>query len=163
VISGPVAEGKAKLTELGRKLGVADRLVFPGFVPDQEMPALYSGASVYACPSLYEGFGLTPLEAMTCGVPVVCHNGTSLPEVCGEAALFSDARHPGMFAEALRRALEDSALRLQLIKLGYENVRRFSHAHSAQATLGLYCELHASSPCGRRRMGPTNNGVKSRA
>jgi glycosyltransferase involved in cell wall biosynthesis len=145
VISGPIAEGEAKLTKLGRELGIADRLVFPGFVPDLDMPGLYSGAAVYACPSLYEGFGLTPLEAMACGVPVVCHNGTSLPEVCGNAALFSDARQPEIFADALRRAIEDSALRAQLMQLGYENVRRFSHARSAGATLNLYLELQGSA------------------
>ena len=148
VISGPLAEGKAKLSQIGRDLGIADRLVFPGFVPERDMPGLYSGAMIYACPSLYEGFGFTPLEAMACGVPVVCHNGTSLPEVCGNAALFSDARQPEVFADALRQALEDSALRARLTRLGYENARRFSPTQSAAATLKLYLELQGStSPC----------------
>jgi glycosyltransferase involved in cell wall biosynthesis len=160
-ISGPIGDGKARLSQLGGERGIADRLVFPGFVPDEDMPALYCGASLYACPSLYEGFGLTPLEAMACGVPVVCHNGTSLPEVCGNAALFSDARQPEMFAEALRRALEDSTLRAELTKLGYENLRRFSHERSAEATMDLYLELHSSPSCSRPTMRPTNNGVKS--
>lgn len=163
VISGPIAEGQEKLTQLGQKLGIADRLVFPGFVPDQDMPGLYSGASVYACPSLYEGFGLTPLEAMTCGVPVVCHKGTSLPEVCGNAALFTDARQPQIFADALQQSLEDSALREQLIQLGYDNVRRFSPTRSAEATLKLYLELQSSTSFSRRKVRPTNNGVKSGA
>jgi glycosyltransferase involved in cell wall biosynthesis len=163
VISGPIAEGQAMLTQLGQKLGIAHRLVFPGFVPDQDMPALYSGASVYACPSLYEGFGLTPLEAMTCGVPVVCHKGTSLPEVCGDAAFFSDARHPQIFADALQKSLEDSILRAQLIQLGYENVRRFSPTRSAEATLSLYLKLHSSASCRDHRIRSASSRVKSDA
>jgi glycosyltransferase involved in cell wall biosynthesis len=163
VISGPIAEGKSELTKISHHLGIADRVLFPGFIPEQDMPGLYSGAAVYACPSLYEGFGFTPLEAMSCGVPVVCHNGTSLPEVCGNAALFSDAQRPEMFAHALRQALEDSELRARMIKLGYENARRFSPARSAGATMDLYLELHSSSSCSPRKMRPSNNGVKSGA
>jgi glycosyltransferase involved in cell wall biosynthesis len=144
-ISGPIGEGEAALSTLAQDLGIADRLVFPGFVREEDMPGLYSGAVVYACPSLYEGFGFTPLEAMACGVPVVCHNGTSLPEVCGKAALLSDARRPEMFADALRQVLEDSDTRARLTRLGYENVTRFSPAGSAGATLELYLELQSSA------------------
>lgn len=144
VISGPIKEGKAKLSRIAEDLGIANRLVFSGFVKEEDMAALYSGAAVYACPSLYEGFGFTPLEAMACGVPVVCHNGTSLPEVCGEAALYGDARQPLQFAEALRKALEDSELRQRLKRLGYENARRFTATRSAAATMDLYLEMYKS-------------------
>ncbi|MGA2847835.1 MAG: glycosyltransferase family 1 protein [Terracidiphilus sp.] len=145
VISGPIEEGRTRLSKIAEDLNITDRLVFSGFVREEDMAALYSGAAVYACPSLYEGFGFTPLEAMACGVPVVCHNGTSLPEVCGEAALYSDARQPNQFAEALRRALEDSELRVRLTRLGYENARRFSTTRSAAATMKLYLEMHDSA------------------
>lgn len=141
VISGPVDKGKAALSALAEELGISARLKFAGFVPDRDLPGLLSGAAIYACPSLYEGFGLTPLEAMACGVPVVCHGGTSLPEVCGEAALYSDAREPEQFAGALRKVLDDPELRGRMVQLGFQNVQRFSNEASAKATLTLYGEL----------------------
>lgn len=141
VISGPVDQGKAILSDLAQKLGIDDRLKFAGFVPDSDLPGLLSGAAIYACPSLYEGFGYTPLEAMACGVPVVCHRGTSLPEVCGEAAVYADATDPDQFADALRKVLDDSDLRARMVRLGFQNVQRFSHETSAIATLKLYSEL----------------------
>jgi glycosyltransferase involved in cell wall biosynthesis len=109
------------------------------------MPAVYSGAAVYACPSLYEGFGQTTLEAMACGAPVVCHNGTSLPEVCGEAALYADARNPEQFAAAFRQVLEDSGLRVRLKRLGAENIKRFSTDRTALATVGLYNQIMSAA------------------
>jgi len=141
VIAGPLEEGRVLLSKMAQELNVADRLIMPGFVEDRDMSALYAGAAVYACPSLYEGFGFTPLEAMACGVPVVCHNGTSLPEVCGEAAHYCDARNPAMFAAALRQVLEDSDLRARLRKLGAENIKRFSSERAALATIDVYNEL----------------------
>jgi glycosyltransferase involved in cell wall biosynthesis len=138
VISGPIGQGKALLSQLSRDLGIEGHLVFPGFVEERDIPALYSGASVYACPSLYEGFGQTPLEAMACGIPVVCHNGTSLPEVCGKAALFGDARDPEDFASILCQALGDSAMRSQMIRMGYANIQRFSSTRTGETILQLY-------------------------
>lgn len=141
VISGPVKQGKANLSELARNLGILDRVVFAGFIDEKDMSGLYSAAAVYACPSLYEGFGFTPLEAMVCGTPVVCHHGTSLPEVCGSAALYSDARQPELFAQALNQAISDPHQRTRMTQLGFENVLRFSVDHTASATLDLYNQL----------------------
>jgi len=93
---------------------------------------------VYACPSLYEGFGFTVLEAMACGTPVVCSSATSLPEVAGEAALYADPRNPDEFAHALARVFSDNELRRQLVASGHENCRRFIWESAAARTLAIY-------------------------
>ncbi len=138
VIAGPMAEGEADLRRIASELGIVERTIFTGFVPDADLRALYSGARVYACPSLYEGFGFTVLEAMACAVPVVCTPGASLPEVAADAALYADSRNPQEFAAALRRAFSEVELRRQLIEQGHKNRRRFSWRSAAQATLAAY-------------------------
>src|SRR5260370_24277266 len=72
LLAGPLAEGELVLRRIAAELSIEESEVFPGFVPDEDLPTLYSAARVYACPSLYEGFGFTVLEAMACGTPVVC-------------------------------------------------------------------------------------------
>jgi len=138
VIAGPMEDGEEMLRRLAQVLGVADRVVFTGFVEDGDLPALYSGASVYACPSLYEGFGFTVLEAMACGVPVVCSRESSLPEVAGSAALYADARNPQEFGNALYQAFCDQALRAMLVNKGTNNLQRFQWKHAAERTLAVY-------------------------
>ena len=138
VIAGPMEDGEEMLRRLAQDLGVADRVVFTGFVEDGDLPALYSGASVYACPSLYEGFGFTVLEAMACGVPVVCSRETSLPEVAGSAALYADARNPQEFGNALYQVFRDQALRAMLVNKGTNNLQRFQWKHAAEQTLAVY-------------------------
>jgi alpha-1,3-rhamnosyl/mannosyltransferase len=102
------------------------RVVFPGGVPDGDLPALYSGASAFVFPSLYEGFGIPPLEAMACGTPVVCSDAPPLPDVVGEAALVVNARRPEALSEAIARVLDDADLRSKLRAKGLERVKRFS-------------------------------------
>jgi glycosyltransferase involved in cell wall biosynthesis len=138
VIAGPIAEGKEELQRLALELGVAEKLIFTGFVPDSDLPALYCGARLYACPSLYEGFGFTVLEAMSCGVPVVCSAATSLPEVAGEAALYADAQNPKEFAHALSLAYSNAELRRELIEKGHRNCARFSWESAARGALATY-------------------------
>jgi glycosyltransferase involved in cell wall biosynthesis len=138
VIAGPMSEGEDELRELARELEIAHRVVFTGFVPDSDLRTLYSAARVYACPSLYEGFGFTVLEAMACGVPVVCSRESSLPEVAGDAALYADPRIPQEYALALRQVFDDVDLRRQLIERGFRNRLRFSWEHAAIATLAAY-------------------------
>ena len=138
VIAGPMEDGEHNLRRLAQELGILDRVVFTGFVPDEDLAALYSGASVYACPSLYEGFGFTVLEAMACGVPVVCSRETSLPEVAGAAALYADARNPQEFGSALYQAFTDRALRTLLIGKGATNLHRFQWKRAAEQTLAVY-------------------------
>jgi glycosyltransferase involved in cell wall biosynthesis len=145
VIAGPMNEGEGELKELAEKLGIEKRVVFAGFVDDLDLQALYSAAHVYACPSLYEGFGFTVLEAMACGVPVVCSTAASLPEVCGPAALYADPRNPEEFAQALRRAFVDPEVRRLLIESGRKNCQRFRWENAAQQTIAVYHEA-VSSP-----------------
>jgi glycosyltransferase involved in cell wall biosynthesis len=138
VIAGPIEEGRAALQQLASELDLADHVIFTGFVDDADLPALYSGARVYACPSLYEGFGLTVLEAMACGAPVVCSAEASLPEVAGSAALYADARHAAEFGDALYEAFTDDDLRRVLVKKGFAHVSRFSCHEAAAKTLAVY-------------------------
>lgn len=138
VIAGPLGEGAAQLHRMAEELGVGRCLCLPGFVPDDDLQALYTAARVYACPSLYEGFGFTILEAMACGLPVVCSAETSLPEVAGTAAFFADPRRSRDFASALERAFFDVGLRSEMIEKGFANVRRFSWEKVAARAVTVY-------------------------
>ena len=138
VIAGPTAEGEPILRRHAQELGIAQHVIFTGFVNDADLRALYSGARVYACPSLYEGFGFTVLEAMACGTPVVCSSATSLPEVAGKAALYFDPHKPEGMATQLLRAFSDDALRASLILDGRSNLLRFSWEETARQTLAVY-------------------------
>jgi glycosyltransferase involved in cell wall biosynthesis len=137
VIAGPLKEGKPLLLTLAGELGISARLKLTDFVNDDELRALYSGARLYACPSLYEGFGFTVLEAMACGAPVVCSAETSLPEVAGDAAYYANPRDPGEFGQALFRVFTDDGVRTALIAKGLENLKRFSWERAAAQTLGV--------------------------
>lgn len=138
VIVGPMGDGQNELSRLAESLGIRDEIIFTGVVDDEELRSIYSAARVYACPSLYEGFGFTVLEAMACETPVVCSRDTSLPEVAGEAALFADPRVPEEFAAALHLAFTDAQVRSALIEIGKQNLQRFSWANAARDTLDVY-------------------------
>ncbi len=140
VIAGPMENGEQELRYAADELKIGGRVVYTGFVEENDMPALYSAARVYACPSLYEGFGFTVLEAMACGAPVVCSAESSLPEVCGSAALYADARNADAFGHALHQAFTDESLRAHLVQKGQKNVARFSWRNTALHTLRIYQE-----------------------
>ena len=122
------------------RLNLEDRVVFPGFVADADLPALYSLASVFAYPSLYEGFGLPVLEAMACGTPVVCSNASSLPEVAGDAALLVDPTDVDALARALDQALNDQPLRQAMRIRGQSQAARFTWSAAARTLLDAYHE-----------------------
>jgi glycosyltransferase involved in cell wall biosynthesis len=149
VIAGPLNEGERGLRGLAEQLKISDQVVFTGFVNDSDLAALYSRAHLYACPSLYEGFGFTILEAMACGVPVVCSAEASLPEIAGDAALYADARDPLQFGAALHRAFTDIDLRRNMVVKGRANVQRFNWRSTALQTLEVYQRIigapHAGS------------------
>lgn len=115
------------------------------FVEEEDKPAIYSGASLFVFPSLYEGFGLPPLEAMSCGAPVVCSNRTSLPEVVGDAALLVDPEDTRALVEAMRQALTDSSLQTELRARSLQRAKQFSWQKTAQETLAVYEEVLARS------------------
>jgi glycosyltransferase involved in cell wall biosynthesis len=108
-----------------------------GYVSDAELRALYENAACFVYPSLYEGFGLPPLEAMICGCPAVVARSASLPEVCGDAALYCDPRDPRDLAQQIRRLLDSPAERAELRERGQAHARRFTWSASATSLLGL--------------------------
>ena len=128
-----------------RRLGHRDQLHqhvrFLGFVPDETLAVLYRLASVFVFPSLSEGFGLPPLEAMAAGAPVITSNVSSRPEVVGDAALLIDPRDAGAIADAVVRVLGDPALRADLVRRGLERVKAFSWDRSVARTREVYASL----------------------
>jgi glycosyltransferase involved in cell wall biosynthesis len=120
------------------RLGLEEKVVFPGFVADEDLPALYNLADLFVFPSLYEGFGLPPLEALACGTPVITSDASSLPEVMGEAGLMVEATDVEALAEAMGRVLEDDALREGMIARGLEQARQFTWQKAAARLLNLY-------------------------
>jgi glycosyltransferase involved in cell wall biosynthesis len=118
-----------------------DRVRILGFVDEADLPALYRNAALFAFPSLYEGFGLPVLEAMACGVPVVCANGSSLPEVAGDAALLVDPFDVDGLAEAMARVLKDPGLRRQMVARGAAQAARFTWARAARQLVGVFEDL----------------------
>lgn len=127
-----------------RELGLEEEVIFPGFVPDEDLPAIYSAAELLAFPSLYEGFGLPVLEAMACGTPVVCSNTSSLPEVAGDAALLIPPQDVRAWVEALERVVRDASLRAALRRRGLEQAARFTWERAARRTLEIYREAYAA-------------------
>lgn len=127
--------------ELARSLQVSDYIDWTGYLSDTDMVKAYQQADVLMHPSRYEGFGLQIVEAMACGLPVVCSRGGSLPEVAGEAAITHDADDVAGFAQSLQRVLTDPVLANSMTEKGYANVTRFSWEKTAKATLAVYHEL----------------------
>jgi glycosyltransferase involved in cell wall biosynthesis len=121
------------------RFGVRDRVILTGWLSEAEKIALYQAATVYATPSIYEGFGLTALEAMACGTPVIAANRTSLPEVVGDAGILVEPDAPAI-TEALIRTMNDDALRDDLRARGLEQASRFSWAETARLTAAAYRE-----------------------
>ncbi len=119
------------------RLGLASRVIFPGYVEEADLPALLSGALALVFPSLYEGFGIPVLEAGACGVPVITSNTSSLPEVAGDAALLVDPHDVDAIADAMFRIATDAELRAELDRRGQENVKRFSWEKCARETLAV--------------------------
>ena len=122
-------------------LGLSDDVVFTGYVADADLPALLSGARLFAFPSLYEGFGFPVVGAMSCGVPVVCSDGSSLPEVAGDAALLVDPLDTAALAAAMARLLTDESLRADLIARGYRQAQQFSWERAARQMMDVIEEI----------------------
>lgn len=120
------------------ELRLGGNVLFLGYVPDWELPALYSLAEVFAFPSFYEGFGLPPLEAMACGVPTVVSNVASLPEAVGDGALLVPPEDTEALAEALYGLLSDDALREEMRRKGLERAQRFSWQKTGEEVLAHY-------------------------
>lgn len=125
-------------------LGMTGQIIYR-FIEEEDKPAIYSGASLFVFPSLYEGFGLDPLEAMSCGTAVVCSNRSSLPEVVGDAAITVDPEDLRALIDAMRRVLSDSDLRANLQARSLQRAAQFSWHKTASETLAVYEETLAVS------------------
>jgi glycosyltransferase involved in cell wall biosynthesis len=147
VVAGARGWKNSNVDRLIQRSGLTEQEVrFLGFVPDDDLPLLYSGAAVFVFPSLYEGFGLPVLEAMACGVPVVASNVSSIPEVARDAAILVSPRCPEEFADAVRRVGEDAGLRSTLIRKGLQRAQQFQWTAAATKLLRLFEETAAISP-----------------
>jgi glycosyltransferase involved in cell wall biosynthesis len=118
---------------------------FVGFVPEEHLSALYTGAELFAYPSLYEGFGLPVLEAMACGTPVVCSNSSSLPEFAGDAAILFPPEDSDALADALEAVCTDSATRDRLKARGLERADRYQWENSARRLIEIYEQVHQAN------------------
>jgi glycosyltransferase involved in cell wall biosynthesis len=138
VIAGHWDPRYPEARELAERLGLGAMVRFLPGVAETDLPALLSGAALFAFPSLYEGFGLPPLEALACGAPVLCGDRSSLPEVVGDAALRVDTRSVVALADGMARLLGDAALRARLCAAGPTRAAQFSWRRTAELTLAVY-------------------------
>jgi glycosyltransferase involved in cell wall biosynthesis len=135
VLVGGAGAAEPSLLRQIATLGIADDVILAGYVRREHLPALYSAATCFLWASLYEGFGLPPLEAMACGTPVVSSNRTSMPEVLGEAAILVDPLQPAAMAAALKLLLSSDQLRQRLRRAGLQRAARYSWQQTAQTVL----------------------------
>jgi glycosyltransferase involved in cell wall biosynthesis len=154
VISGAPHSGNElvfpPLAPLIRERGIERRVILTGKVPDEDLLPLHQGAAVYCTPSTYEGFGLTPLDAMACGVPVVVADRTSLPEVVGTAGILVEPA-PDTVAAAISQVLSDNVLARRLRNRAIARATEFSWDATADATLQTY---QAAVRASQRSAGP---------
>ena len=135
---GPEADFRGRTLEEVERLGLGRDVVFTGYVPQERMAHYYSHAGCLALPSLHEGFGLTPLEAMSCGCPVVASDAGAIPEVVGDAALTVDPLDEAALAAALRNVLTDETRRKEMIARGLNRAGLFSWERAARETLQVH-------------------------
>ncbi len=138
VLGGQSAWGSQQYRSLISDLGLDGEVLLPGFVPPTDLAPLYSGADLFVFPSLYEGFGLPPLEAMACGTPVAVSDVSSMPEVAGEAAVYFNPLDTSSIAAAMKRVLSDPPLSAELKNQGIARAATFSWHQTAQETLAAY-------------------------
>jgi glycosyltransferase involved in cell wall biosynthesis len=138
VLVGKKAWLFAETIRAAKASGLGKKVIFTGYVPESDLPLLYTDALCFVYPSYFEGFGLPPLEAMSCGTPVITGNRTSLPEVVGDAALMVDPFNEEAITDALRLMIQDTELRHDLSRKGLEQARRFNWRETARLTLDAY-------------------------
>jgi glycosyltransferase involved in cell wall biosynthesis len=143
VLAGKGSPYANELRQLAASLGLSNSIVFTGYIRGEDKPALLTGAAGLVFPSLYEGFGLPLLEAMSCRVPVLTSDVSSLPEVAGNAAILVDPFCISHIAEGIERLVNDTDLRQHLIEAGTEQVRKFSWNAAAIQLWDVFSEVHS--------------------
>ena len=141
VLGGARGWEYTKIFETVTEYGLEQDVVFPGYLPAEDLPKLYSGAKAFVFPSLYEGFGIPPLEAMACGVPVITSDCSCLPEVTGSAAVLVNPKDSEQLADAMERILTDTDLRETCMRRGLERVKQFTWEQAADKVFEIYKEL----------------------
>ena len=141
IVGTKIFGGRNYLSKLIKDLHLEESVIFTGYISDEELPAFYNAASLFVFPSLYEGFGLPPLEAMACGTPVITSNRASLPEAVGDAGIMVDPDDIEGLAKAMVKLTTDEELRQTMIKRGLERVKLFSPEKAAAATIEVYREV----------------------
>ncbi|MEP6905434.1 MAG: glycosyltransferase family 1 protein [Gemmatimonadales bacterium] len=144
VIVGRKAWAFDDIVVAARKSQYASDVIFTDYMADTELPVLLSGAQVFAYPSLFEGFGYPPIEAMACGAPVLTSNVTALPEICGGAAVYVDPQSVDDIAEKLLALYRDGGLRAQLRELGLRQAEKYRRVDLSGVTVGAYEEAAAT-------------------
>ena len=137
-----INEPVRKIRSLVANLGLDTKVIFTGFVPEEDLPTLYSAASIFVFPSLYEGFGLPPLEAMACGTPVIASNTSSLPEVIGDAGVLVNPFSINEIISAMGSILKSKSRQQEMSCKGVERARNFSWEETARKTLKVYRQVH---------------------
>lgn len=140
VITGKKGWYYEGLFRLVDDLNLKDRVIFTGYVAEADLPALYSGAKAFVFPSLYEGFGLPPLEAMACGTPVLSSNTSSMPEVIGRSGILISPRDERVWAKNILKILRDQGLARTLREMGLRQAKKFSWEETARQTIAVYQE-----------------------
>lgn len=140
VITGKKGWYYEDLFDKVRKLNLEGKVIFTGYIDEADKPALYKGAKIFAFPSIYEGFGLPPLEAMASGIPVISSNTSSMGEVVGEAGILLSPKDQKEWVKAIRKVNETPQLRLEMVGKNKEQVRKFSWEKTAQKTIEVYEE-----------------------
>jgi glycosyltransferase involved in cell wall biosynthesis len=152
VLAGPDGWGSEKVTEAIEKSPVRSRIRRLGWLEDADRDAVLAGASVFAYPSVYEGFGLPPLEAMAFGTPVVATRVGALTEVLGDAAQWADAGQPDSLASALAAVLDDEDQAASLLRTGRDRIARYDWNVTVDALVELYATVATNSGAHPRQL-----------
>lgn len=141
VIAGKKGKSYDSYKNRAEELGISDKVIFPGFISVEHLPYIYNAARLFVYPSFYEGFGLPPIEAMSCGIPVIASNATSVPEVVGDGGLLIDPNDVDSLCYSMFRVLLDDELRERLILSGIVKSSELSWQKTAQQTLIAYSKI----------------------
>ncbi|MCY6355524.1 glycosyltransferase family 4 protein [Clostridium sp. ZS2-4] len=138
VIAGSKGKSYSKYKKKAEDLRIENNVIFPGFIPLEHMPILYNASKIFVYPSLYEGFGLPPIEAMACGIPIIASNLTSIPEVVGDAAMLINPYDIEELSNAMYYIIENKTLENQLIKKSLLRSSHFNWIKTAEKTKKAY-------------------------